>query len=159
MIKFNDLLKEIGNTNNPYNWSLGSDYVDLDRGKIVYGYNFRTEAGTRYKVDLALDTDGYVDISFKAKGYDDEYKAITNEGVIFRVISTVVDIVAHFNSDMLMEGLLGDYIIGYKFSGTGSGSESKKGRQRNKIYKQFLKRQFPNSDFRESQGVIYVDLL
>jgi len=94
MIKLVDLLNEVGEaTSKPYKYDLYSGAGDTQ----VNG--FTTDKGTMYTVELVQDTDekNKLDISFYPVDEEDpnkeDFTVNTNKGELYRIMSTVVDIV------------------------------------------------------------------
>jgi len=94
MIKLIDLLKEVGDaTSKPYKYDLYSVFNDMR----VYGFD--TDKDTMYTVELVQPTDknNTLDVSFYPVDEEDpdkeDFTVNTNKGELYRVMSTVVDIV------------------------------------------------------------------
>jgi hypothetical protein len=94
MIKLVDLLREVGDaTAKPYR----SDLFTVSQDTKVYG--FTTDKGTMYTVELVQSTDknNILDVSFYPVDEEDpdkeDFTVNTNKGELYRVMSTVVDIV------------------------------------------------------------------
>jgi hypothetical protein len=94
MIKLINLLSEVGDaTSKPYR----SDLYNISGDTKVYG--FTTDKGTMYTVELvqATDKNNILDVSFYPVDEEDpdkeDFTVNTNKGELYRVMSTVVDIV------------------------------------------------------------------
>lgn len=76
-------------------------------------YYFETESGLRYEVLFAKKKDNYLEniINFSVlnEEFDDEY-SVTNRGEIYRVISTVIQIILIYHENHT-------YSLSYEFSG------------------------------------------
>jgi hypothetical protein len=152
MIKFSDLLREIGDTSGHYRYRNVEDVFKLTGRKeahILYIYEFETE-NFDYTVELSKSKwNNRVGVMFEI-GWDQvpdnrtPFSAVTNEGNIFKVVGTVVSIVKDFHEEMAREGRFPRFYKGYKFSGTEK--EGVDTNQRNRLYIKFIKNQFPNAE-------------
>ena len=91
MIKLQDILKEIGESNvKPYKYTVASSNEDETR------YNFKTDSNIKYEIEITnqVIVKGRVIVAYKPiKGsYEDE----TNKGEHFRIMSTVVTAVKEY---------------------------------------------------------------
>ncbi|MCP4312733.1 MAG: hypothetical protein GY790_15835 [Bacteroidetes bacterium] len=91
------------------------DHYPVEIPEIISGadYYFQTESGLRYQVLFAKKKDSYLEhilnFSVLSEDFEDEYSE-TNRGEIYRVISTVVEIIRIFHANHL-------YSNSYEFSG------------------------------------------
>lgn len=155
MIKLKNILKEIGEaTTKPYPWKKASKKED-----VVF-FTFMTDQGTIYKV--ALDNYIYedfhegnkeypaIEVSFgiKEKG---KYSttAVSNKGEIYRVMSTIVDII----KDYLKRNNTIKAIIYTPIK-----KEDDTGYKRNNLYMAFIKKQIPGVKFEDSYGSVIVKI-
>ena len=93
MIKLIDILKEIGEiSSQPYEYSYDGPN---------YRAYFTTEYNTKYKVIFKM-VDGRMDISFGViydSDDDPDYEVITNKGNMYRVMSTIINILNRATSE------------------------------------------------------------
>jgi len=148
MIKLKNILNEVGEGSvKPYK----SEEVDRE-GRFVY-VRFTTDRGTEYEVDLELieypdpdDEDMNVDamgIEFMAKikgtqGYSS--KVITNEGDLFKVMSTVVNIVKKYLKNRIFKDV--KYLI---YSPSKKIDQAGSKNQRDMIYRKFITHAVPGA--------------
>ena len=155
MIKLRSILKEIGEaTTNPYKWKKASTKEDT-----VF-FTFTTDQGTSYKValenyvyeDFHEDNKEYpaIEVSFgiKEKGAYST-TTVTNKGEMYRVMSTVVDII----KDYLKRNDIIKAIIYEPLK-----KEGEKGFKRNDLYMAFIKKQIPTARFEDSYGSVIVKI-
>jgi len=94
--------------------------IEIPEIKSGSSYYFKTESGLRYQVLFAKKRDNYLEniINFSVlnEEFDDEY-SVTNRGEIYRVITTVIEIILIYHINHA-------YSISYEFSG-----EFKKGNE------------------------------
>lgn len=149
------VLNEIGEaTSEPYPWKKASKKED------VIFFTFTTDEGTIYKV--ALDNYIYedfhegnkeypaIEVSFgiKEKG---KYSTttVTNKGEMYRVMSTIVDII----KDYLKRNNTIKAIIYAPIK-----KEGDTGYKRNDLYMAFIKKQIPGATFEDSYGSVIVKI-
>jgi hypothetical protein len=87
IMKLTDILREIGEASSaPYDYKYSGD---------LYEAYFTTDKGTPYKVNFGIDEYGEMEISFGTVDERDNmnYEIDTNEGNLFRVMSTVMKII------------------------------------------------------------------
>jgi len=155
MIKFSDLLKEIGDTAGYYRYRNTEDMfkvIGKDEAQILYMYEFETE---NFDYEVTLEKSGWnkvVAIRFQI-GWEQAadlgtgvYNAVTNEGNIFKIVGTIVSIVKDFHKKMEKEERFPRFYKGYEFSGTEK--EGVDTNQRNRLYIKFIETQFPNAEIR-----------
>lgn len=149
-------LKEVGEaTTSPYSWKK-TKYED----GITY-YDFKTDLGTIYKVSLdRFIYDNFpkineelpaIEVIFAVKEDKENYSTgkVTNKGEIYRVMSTVVDIIKSFiskNPEIK--------VIKYEPMKKEGEINSKRG----ELYKAFIKKQIPTATFEESYFDVIVKL-
>ena len=87
--------------------------VKIPEIKSGAAYYFETESGLKYEVLFAKKKDNYLEniINFSVlnEEFDDEY-SVTNRGEIYRVISTVIQIILIYHENHT-------YSLSYEFSG------------------------------------------
>jgi hypothetical protein len=153
MIKFSDLLREIGDTSGHYRYRNVQDVFKItskEEAHILYIYEFETE-NFNYTVELSKSKwNNRVGVMFEiswdqaADLGGNPFNAVTNEGNVLKVVGTVVSIVKDFHNEMAKEGRFPRFYKGYKFSGMKK--EGVDTNQRNKLYIKFIKSQFPNAE-------------
>jgi hypothetical protein len=145
-------LNEVGEANlKPYKWK----EVDID-GYWVYT-RFITDNKTQYDVDLK--TTNYIDddlnnykaleIEFTAKPKGAEiHSAITivNKGEMYKVMSTIVDIVKHYIKKFKAKAIM--------YSPSKKSDEEDFGTQRDNLYKAFITKAIPGVTFKQSGNFI-----
>jgi hypothetical protein len=148
------VLNEVGEgTSQIYKWE------ELSNNEWNTYVTFTTESKTKYQVELeyfksnspfAKDLPGFsLAFSAKLKGKNEfSNTVITNKGEVYRVMATIVDIIQHYLKD--------NKIITYSPEKK-SGEEF--GKQRNNLYKAFISKKFPNSEFKQIGEMIIVILL
>ena len=149
-------LNEVGEANlKPYKWE------EVDReGYYVYT-RFTTDSETQYDVDLKTTT--YIDndlnnlraleIEFTAKPKGAEgssAKIVVNKGEMYKVMSTIVDIVKKYIKKSKSQAIL--------YSPSKKSSEEDFGTQRDNLYRAFISKAFPGAKF-EQEGEIVVAIL
>jgi len=145
-----DSLNEIGEANiTPYKWS------EENNDDMVIEVSFETESGLEYNVELQRDFymgTPVLDVEFAAGMVDPDTggtmssKVITNRGELFKVMSTIVDIVKHYVNNTEAQGVI--------YSPTKKGDETISTNQRNSLYKAFLKKQVPGIKFKQDSNYI-----
>lgn len=162
MIKLKDILNEVGEaTSAPYKWK---KVFTTERSVF---FTFTTDQDTSYKVSL----ENYVYKDFKEN--DKEYPAIevtfgitpndmptnvsyvgnvsivTNKGEMYRVMSTIVDIIKDYikRNDNIK-------VIVYE----PIKKEDEKGFKRNDLYMAFIKKQIPTAKFEDNYGSVIVKI-
>jgi hypothetical protein len=149
-------VNEVGEANlKPYKWK----EVDIE-SYFVYT-RFETESETQYDVDLK--STNYVDddlnnlralgIEFSAKLKGDEgssAKIVVNKGEMYKVMSTIVDIVKKYIKKSKSQAIL--------YSPSKKSSEEDFGTQRDNLYRAFISKAFPGVKF-EQEGEIVVAIL
>src|SRR6056300_482856 len=140
-----ETLNEVGEASiTPYKWE--EEYTD-DMTTVV---RFETESGLEYNVELERDVyEGIpiLEVEFVAGTMDPDTggtmssKTITNKGELFRVMSTIVDIIKHYVNKTEAQGVT--------YSPSKKGDETISTNQRNTLYKAFLKKQVPGVEFKQ----------
>jgi hypothetical protein len=88
---------------------------DIKVPKIRSGdtYNFTSESGLQYQVRFGKKRDNYlsniINLSVLSEEFDDEYSE-TNRGEIFRIISTVIEIIRLYHENHV-------HSVSYEFTG------------------------------------------
>ena len=153
-----EIVMEIGDSSiKPYKWE------EVDRETRFIYVRFTTDKGTEYEVDLESieypdpnDDDMNVDamgIEFMAKtkgadGYSS--KITTNEGDIFKVMSTVADIIKKYLKKRIFKDV--EYLI---YSPSKKPDQGSSKNQRDMVYRKFIAHEFPGANITaESNGVI-----
>lgn len=106
-------------------------HVELPKIKSGEAYYFETESGLRYEVLFARKRENYlkhiVNFSVLSEEFEDEYTE-TNRGEVYRIISTVIEIIRLFHACHL-------YSASYEFSGEfKSGNEGRETSIRTLLY-------------------------
>ena len=145
-----ETLNEVGEASTtPYKWE--EEYTD----DITTVVRFETESGLEYNVELERDVyEGIpiLEVEFVAGMMDPDTggtmssKTITNKGELFRVMSTIVDIIKHFVKNTEAQGVT--------YSPSKKGDETISTNQRNTLYKTFLKKQVPGVKFEEDSDYV-----
>lgn len=151
MIKLRTLLKEVGEANlQPYKWK----EVDMN-GWVTY-IEFTTENGTEYRVDLTTTNYGFGDnsikaleVEFLAKSKESERssaKIIVNKGEMYKVMSTIVDIVKYYIKKFKAKAIM--------YSPSKKSDEEAFGTQRDNLYKAFITKAIPGIEFKKDGSLI-----
>lgn len=123
----------------------------LNYSESLNQYNavFTTESGVKYNVKLKPILN-YLEIDFSIDRRD-EYSE-TNAGELFRVMSTLTDIVKEVFSKY-------DDLDGIRYEAHPKGGEKyregDKGIQRDKLFRTFIKKSIPNVEFIESFPTVF----
>lgn len=152
-MNFKDLLKEIaileiGDTAEGFDFSVSRSVI-TDEGKIDYRYTFESEENFSYVVQIEQDPRGrpYPEVYFFTI---EKLGDMTGENDPFNVIATVVNCIKHFIEDAKKKGY---DIEAIRFEAEPKGGESSFGENaRNRIYKQFIKKQFPSAEIEREYG-------
>lgn len=139
--KINHFLNEIGEGNiQPYEYFLR--YSDVLNTYIV---KFKTESGLDYFIHLNPIVN-YLEVDFGVEE-EDVYKEV-NKGELFKVISTVVSATEEvLNTHPELKGIRYDP----QPKGGVTFSEGDRGELRNKLYKKFIEKKYPNAEFMKSK--------
>ena len=134
-----ETLNEVGEASTtPYKWE--EAYND----HMVMEVSFETESGVEYMVQLqraAYKGVPILEVEFTAGMVDPDTggtmssKAIINKGELFRVMSTIVDIIKYYVDNTEAQGVT--------YSPSKKGDETISTNQRNTLYKAFLTKQVP----------------
>lgn len=149
-MKFDILLEEIFLLElQSYDWRK-RDETSLSYGDI-YLYRFNTPEN-EYEVEITyIPNDNSASLIFNVVG--GEYDEITNEGVMFSIIKTVLDIAEHFVNKMPVEEFM--------FEPSKKNDETSldiTDRQRAKFYIRAIKRRFPSAKVSVKNSLINVRL-
>ena len=155
MIKLKDILKEVGEaTSAPYKWKKAST-----KRRTVF-FTFTTDQDTSYKV--ALENYIYedfhddnkelpaIEVTFGIKE-NGAYSptTVTNKGEMYRVMSTIVDIIKDYiKRNDNIKAIIYEPIK----------KEGEKGFKRNDLYMAFIKKQIPTAKFEDSYGSVIVKI-
>ena len=152
MIKLTKILQEIGEGGRPYEWG-----IDLELGEHVQ-YGFETDTNSEYQVYFESVGEGETwDVSFAAReigGSSSEFSAdvITNKGDVYKVMSTVSDIVKDFINDH-------EEVLQLKFDPSQTGDDPTTKDKRAKLYMAYFKKQMPTSKMHPgAQGEFVIQL-
>ena len=145
-----ETLNEVGEASiTPYKWE--QEYTD----NVTTVVSFETESGLEYNVELERDVyEGIpiLEVEFVAGMVDPDTggtmssKTITNKGELFRVMSTIVDIIKHYVNKTEAQGVT--------YSPSKKGDETISTNQRNTLYKAFLKKQVPGVEFKQDSDYV-----
>lgn len=141
-------LQELGETTDAYDWyeestRFGKVYYGFYSGEIKYRAMFKP-VGDGITVEFAPES-GEVDVDWPN---EDRFGVETNQGNQFRIMATVLEMAKHvWENDVFEDENLTHFV--FKPSGDG-----KKDKQRAKLYKQFVKKQFPYAQI-EKEGSRY----
>ena len=149
-------VNEVGEANlTPYKWK------EIDRESYYVYTRFITDSETQYDVDLKTTT--YIDndlnnlraleIEFTAKPKGAEgssAKIVINKGEMYKVMSTIVDIVKKYIKKSKSQAIL--------YSPSKKSDEENFGTQRDNLYRAFISKAFPGVKF-EQEGEIVVAIL
>jgi hypothetical protein len=149
-------VNEVGEANlKPYKWK------EVDRESYFVYTRFVTDSETQYDVDLK--STNYVDddlnnlraleIEFTAKPKGAEgssAKIVVNKGEMYKVMSTIVDIVKKYIKKSKSQAIL--------YSPSKKSDEENFGTQRDNLYRAFISKAFPGVKF-EQEGEIVVAIL
>jgi hypothetical protein len=153
--KFKDKLlsiNEVGEANlEPYKWE------EVDSGRTT-SVEFITPSETKYEVDLMhTEIDDPEDEDMSLEALDIEFlakpkgaegsssKIVVNKGELYRVMSTIVDVIKHY-----LRKYRGD-ITAIIYSPSKKSSEENFGNQRDNLYRAFILKAFPDAKI-EQQG-------
>jgi hypothetical protein len=141
MAKFKNLiLKELGNTTDTYPLRTVRREVSPYRPDIEYAWEFSTE-NYDYYIHIFNEYPDFLTVDFST---DQTGNELTNEGNPFKVTSTVIE-AAMRTYEQVNEHEKID-MKGFRFKGIPKkGSDDDKNTQRNKLYKTFIKNQFPSA--------------
>ena len=154
-----EIVTEIGDSSiKPYKWE------EVDRETRFIYVRFTTDKGTEYEVDLESieypdpnDDDMNVDamgIEFMAKtkgadGYSS--KITTNEGDIFKVMSTVADIIKKYLKKRIFKDV--EYLI---YSPSKKPDQGSSKNQRDMVYRKFITHEFLGADITAGENGVIV---
>jgi len=152
MIKLKNILQEIGEGGRPYRWG-----IDLEFGEHVQ-YGFETDTNSEYQVYFESVGEGETwDVSFAVReigasssGFNTD--VITNKGDVYKVMSTVSDIVKDFINDH-------EEVLQLKFDPSQTGDDPTTKDKRAKLYMAYFKKQMPTSKMHPGeQGEFIIQL-
>jgi hypothetical protein len=136
-------IKEIGDgSSKPYKWVKVNDIFSQDSGnrKFSKEYSFTTESGMDYIVGLDLK-DKILTVDFMIDSMDGNEYQETNKGELFKVMSTI--------SSILRE-IIDKYKSITKIKYFPKSKIGKQQNQRDRLYKIYLKKEFPNVTFEKN---------
>jgi len=155
MIKLVNLLKEVGEgTSQPYQYTTDDDYY----------YNFTTDKGTEYEVEIMpryithnilnqIPEEKALLMALVTFTADNDYgqSNIVNRGEMYRVMSTITQIVKNNISDNPEIG--GIYFAPTKKE---SSSQDLSQNQRYKLYQAYIQKSIPGSTIIQSEGEAFI---
>ena len=136
------ILQEIGDTTDAFDWRLTYD------SKTQKVYKFSTPENN---YEISVDSyPEWIALHFSIEGaeFNDKFSITTDEGEQFRVVATVLEIAEHAwnNRHTMMDG---DTVNGFLIS-------TDHDPRRLRLYKAFIKTQFPNAEMKSSNDTIRV---
>ena len=136
-------LQELGNTTDTFDWRLS---YDSETEKV---YEFSTPEN-RYEVFVETFTKDWLALDFGIENmeFGEKFSTVTNEGEQFRVVATVLEIAKHAweRRETMMDG---DTVKGYSISTDP---------RRIRLYKTFVKTQFPNAEVKATNDTMSVKI-
>jgi hypothetical protein len=155
MIRFNDLLREIGDTTDYYKFRRVSENIRemRDGTQIALRYRFKTENRSYVANVYKSPISKYLEVDFTTK----KGGGVTNEGKQFKVVSTTIKIALDALDFMKKEGF---EIKGFQFMPIPKDHSTPLDAvtQREKLYLAFIRRQFPQANVRRESGTVFVDI-
>ena len=146
---YTDSLNEIGDASQkPYKWTKS----ESSRFPGTINYDFVTDKDTEYRAYFVPTSPGFYEFGFSAE--DGDLSATINKGELFRVMSTIVDIMKDFVTTTPWDRI--------EFEGSKDFERVEKGiedKRRDKLYRAYLKKNlsnFPNIDVFVQGGVTYL---
>ena len=153
MARFKEIiLQELGNTSSGYDYRLESakGYEDVE-------YSFKTPEST-YTVRGHRYEDEYIEIGFDTDATSG-LSGTTNEGEQFKIVATVMNISKEIwkrRDEFYAES---DLLKGFLYSGYHKPDEDfDEISQRDKLYRQFIKKQYPSADISYDGAVTRVTI-
>lgn len=141
-------LRELGNTTDTFDWR-ESEVGKLSDGKF---YNFETPEH-QYAVDVFRPVPSVIRLDFQTL---DLYGTnVTDEGVQFKVVSTVLDIAEHVwrNKEKIWDD--GEQVRYFVFSAEPKEEEKEGNTSRGKLYRRFIKSRFPDAQIEKADEDLY----
>ena len=151
-----DLLKkgavnEVGEANvEPYKWE------ETDKGEYRINAKFETDNKIEYIVNLYIDDyEGLkaIEVEFTAKSENDKYPStttVTNKDEMYRVMATITSIIKKYIEEYKIQAII--YSPSKK-----SDKEDDFNNQRDKLYKAFISKTFPDVEYKTNkQGRIAI---
>jgi phosphopantetheine adenylyltransferase len=142
-------LEEVGEASQkPYKWTKS----ESSRFPGTIDYSFITDKDTEYRAYFVPTSPGFYEFGFSAE--DGDLSATINKGELFRVMSTIVDIMKDFVTTTPWNRI--------EFEGSKDFERVEKGvedKRRDKLYRAYLKKNlsnFPNIDVFVQGGVTYL---
>jgi len=156
MIKFNDLLREIGDTTDYYKFRLEGKTIKRDAGespRVRLLYTFKTEERTYRTSIYKSPVSTYFEVEFTT----DRGGVVTNEGKQFKVVSTTIQIALDALEVAKAENIEVD---GFRFMPIPKDHSTPLDAvtQREKLYLAFIRRQFPQAKVTRESGTVTVEL-
>ena len=154
-IKYNpENLNEVGEANlQPYKWT-EEEYDD-----IGIEVSFETDKGVEYSVQLQRNVYKFIpvlDVEFAAGVIDPNFgggmssKITINKGELFKVMSTIVDIIKYYINQTEAQGIV--------YAPSKKSGEEDTGNQRDNLYRAFIKKAIPGIEIIQ-KGPMIVALL
>jgi hypothetical protein len=133
-------LNEVGEASiKPYNW-----FKSFDSGKDVE-YSFKTDSNIDYIVTISWIENNNFSLDFTADGL---YLTSTNDGDVFKIMSTIVDIIkSYINHNKNIENIV------IRPSKRTSDDKSRKN-----IYMNYVKKQLPNNNVKIIGDYIIINI-
>ena len=143
-------LKEIGDASSKsFDWKEDSDSM------ADYGVTFTTDLDTKYDVDIDVydnvnfDSDKtykMLDIAFNVHAQSSTQ--VTNKGEMFPVMATIVDITKHYLKKLGANGIV--------YNPSKKSKEGNTDNQRDRLYRAFIQKAFPNAKIKVDGTAIVV---
>lgn len=141
MIKLVNILHEIGDaTSKKYKWKKVYSEGNISKPDGYAEYEFTTDSDLEYGVQIR-NRMKFLDVDFVA---DDSYDEV-NKGEIFNVMATIADII----KSIIDKG----GINGIRYEAKSKGSDM--GISRDRLYRLYISKAFPNVEFVQQGGTIF----
>ena len=140
-----EAVNEVGEANvEPYKWE------ETDKGEYRIDAKFKTDNKIEYIVNLYIDDyEGLkaIEVEFTAKSENDKYPStttVTNKDEMYRVMATITSIIKKYIEEYKIQAII--YSPSKK-----SDKEDDFNNQRDKLYKAFISKTFPNVEYKTSK--------
>ena len=143
-------LSEIGDAS-----SKSFDWKEDPDSMADHGVNFTTDLGTKYDVDIDVydnvnfdseETYKMLDIAFNV--HAQSTTQVTNKGEMFPVMATIVDITKHYLKKLGANGIV--------YNPSKKSKEGNTDNQRDRLYRAFIRKAFPNAKIKVDGTAIVV---